>query len=440
VNVARADNPAALRRNRTEMTSTGAETVLADAARVGGRPPSGAAQIRALAVANLRFWSGVAADCRGELARWRRQAAQIDQDDLRRLAETKLAEEAFNAEVAATLATLAPRGRRATVVKAIVALEVLFDYLDGRTEALFERRHSPGAPEPERDAPEPGADGQSDAHGALDEGMRLSETLRAVIDGEAPALGGADSAYLNALWGYAHRHAAQLPSLRAITPAALGAASRCAEAQLRLHAAAVLGDGQLRSWAQRACSDSGLGWREYVGASASSVLAMHALIATAAQPGVGQADAQALDGTYLRIAAVITTLDSLVDERRDRRAGHPGYVRLYEDRQEIQQRLLALVSQALARAGQLPDGAHHAMTLAGVAAYYTTHPGGADPANRAIRRAVRRALAPAIWPALAVLRSWRGAKRTHRALNSAARWRSAPGRAKRRAPHARRLR
>ena len=49
---------------------------------------------------------------------------------LRTLALEKLREERFNAEVAATLATLAPRAHRETVVEAIVAYEVMYDYLD----------------------------------------------------------------------------------------------------------------------------------------------------------------------------------------------------------------------------------------------------------------------------------------------------------------------
>jgi hypothetical protein len=138
---------------------------------------------------------------------------------------------------------------------------------------------------------------------------------------------------------------------------------------------------------------------------------MHALIATAARADTVEAEARSLDAAYLVIGAVITMLDSLVDDARDRRAGEPGYIRLYDGREEIEQRLIELIGEALTRAGRPRDGAHHTMTLAGVAAYYTTHPGAADRENRGIRRAVRKELSPAIWPALGVLLAWRGAKR-----------------------------
>jgi len=392
--------------------------------------------MRALALANGRFWTSVAPATRRELARWREIACEIGDRELRELALAKLAQEAFNAEVAATLATLAPRSQRTQALKAIVALEVLFDYLDGRTERLFDgsageacrvdaagRSGLEGAGQQDADAAEgerARADGRAepDPEQALGEGRRLSQSLAAVIGAQAPQLSGADSGYLDALWRYAHQHACTLPGFAAVAPAGLDAAARCAEAQLRLHAAAAIGEEQLQAWAWEACAGSGLGWREYVGGCASSVLAMHALIATAARADVGEAEAWALDQTYLAIGAVITTLDSLVDDAQDASVGERGYIRVYDGRGEIQERLIALCAEALARAGALRDGAHHAMTLAGVAAYYTTHPGAADSENRAVRAALRRQLAPTIWPALAVLLTWRGAKRVRSAVGA----------------------
>ncbi len=88
----------------------------------------------ALALANARYWPTVAPVVRRELERWRGRAQAIPDPELRALALSKLSGERFNAEVAATLATLAPRAHRRDAVEAIVALEVLFDHLDGRTE------------------------------------------------------------------------------------------------------------------------------------------------------------------------------------------------------------------------------------------------------------------------------------------------------------------
>jgi hypothetical protein len=198
----------------------------------------------------------------------------------------------------------------------------------------------------------------------------------------------------------------------------LDAATRCAEAQTRIHAIHSLGVSQLESWAsERACT-AGLDWREYASGSASSVLALHALVAAACDPSCTRAGARKIDAAYLAIAAVITILDSVVDCAEDAARGQRGFVALFPDAGELQHRLRALVREALARAWEAPNGPHHAMTLAGVAAYYTTHPGARTPSARGITRMVRAELSPAIWPALAVMRSWRFAKALRSALRT----------------------
>src|SRR5262249_57658928 len=90
----------------------------------------------ALMLANLRYWGTIAPLVRRELRRWATRAAAIPTGSVRDLAQGKLRVEHFNAEVAATLATLVPRAHRPGIVEAIVAFEVLYDYLDGLTERL----------------------------------------------------------------------------------------------------------------------------------------------------------------------------------------------------------------------------------------------------------------------------------------------------------------
>src|SRR5215212_2244230 len=94
-----------------------------------GRGSSAAATV-ALVRANVRFWPSVLPDVRRELRRWDRRAEAIPDPVLRDQALAKLRHERFNTEVAATLATLVPPVRRHAAVEAIVALEVMYDYLD----------------------------------------------------------------------------------------------------------------------------------------------------------------------------------------------------------------------------------------------------------------------------------------------------------------------
>jgi tetraprenyl-beta-curcumene synthase len=327
-----------------------------------------------------------------ELARWLGPAREIPDPELRALALAKLAHERFNAEVAATLATLAPAANREVTVRAIVALELLFDYLDGRTErpsadpiAESERLFEPfvGALEP------PVASGERTSHG----------------DGD----GNADRGYRTALSKRTRQGLFALPAAAAVTACARACAQRCAEAQTRIHAAATLGQQQLHAWALEHAADSGLEWREYAAGCASSVLGVHALITAAADPASSEADAAHIDSAYLAICAAITILDSLVDRAEDLASGRPGFIDLYEHG-ELRALLPVLLREALARAHEAPHGDHHAMTLAGILAYYSTHPGARDPAVRDVVLTVRRELSPTIWPALAVMRGWRAAK------------------------------
>jgi tetraprenyl-beta-curcumene synthase len=350
--------------------------------------------LRALAAANARFWPTVAPTVHRELSSWEAPATAIGDPSLRSLALEKLRDERFNAEVAATLATLAPARSRTASTQAIVALELLFDYLDGRTEHL---------PDPLSESAPLFAPFTGAVHDPSDLGPALNETVPAE---DTPA----DWEYLQALSSRTQDGFCSLPAAHVVRPFALAAAQRCAQAQTRIHALPSAGLPQLEQWAREHSPATGLDWREYTSGCASSVLAVHALIAAAADPICSPTDAQKLDAAYLAIGAVITILDSLVDHPEDTARGEPGFNALFSNPRELLDALRVLTREALARSWEAPNGAHHAMTLAGVAAYYTTHPDAAIPTARPVTSMVRRELSPTIWPTLAVMRSWRAAK------------------------------
>ncbi len=358
--------------------------------------------MRALALANARYWPSVAPVVASELARWQRPAERIEDPALRKLAVAKLGEERFNAEVAATLATLAPRRARSAATRAIVALELLFDYLDGRTER------------PSEDPLGEGSRLFAVFTSALDAEHSLRKPIPKVDAGSGTDMPAAtstpDGLYLEALGARAREQLLTLPAARTVAGVARASAERCAQAQTLLHAGATLGDAPLREWAREQARGSGLEWREYAGGCASSVLAVQALIAAAADACTTAVQAQRIDAAYLAIGGVITMLDSLVDHSADTALGQAGFIRLYDSREQLAQRLCELTREALARAREAPNGDHHAMTLAGVVAYYTTHPGARETHARIIVKAVRRELSPAIWPTLAIMRAWRAAK------------------------------
>lgn len=351
----------------------------------------------ALVLANVRFWTTVAPLLGAQLRRWERHAHAINDPVLHALALEELREERFNAEVAATLATLAPRAHRKTVVEAIVAYEVMYDYLDRLVE-------QPTA--------NPLGDGH-DLYRAFTDAITLDSKATGGYYTSWPA---DDGGYLEELVSVVRGALARLPSTAAISLAARGAAARCAEAQIRAHAVPALGSPQLEQWARSEAQDIPLGWREFLVGAASCVLAVHALIAAAADEHTTPGNAAEIDTTYLSICALSTMLDSLVDHQCDTQAGRVGYLRYYDDHDLLAKDLAQAARRAVEHAGALPNGAHHAMTLVGVAAYYISAPTADSDFARPVTRRVRRELEPLITPTLAVMRSWRAAKRARSAI------------------------
>jgi len=347
----------------------------------------------ALVLANARYWPTVAPLVRGELRRWERRAQAINDRCLRALALEKLHEERFNAEVAATLATLAPSAHRKHVVEAIVALELLYDYLDGLTE---------------QPSPDPLLDGNclfqafADAIDPSAEGGRDYYRHHPRSD---------DGGYLDALSGAVRVAVARLPAASAIAEAAQRSTARCAQAQIHIHAASHVGTAQLEAWARSEAAGTELDWRELLAGAASSVLAVHALIAAAADHRTTPMDAIEIEAAYLSTCVLITVLDSLVDDDQDVKAGKPGFIRLYGDCDLLAQTLARVAGQAARQARTVPNAAHHVMTLVGVVAYYTSAPGARSELARPVAGHLRGELQPLIVPTLTIMRAWRLAKR-----------------------------
>ncbi len=316
--------------------------------------------LTAFTLANARYWPTVAPTVCRRLRAFEARAATIEDPRRRALALGKLRAERFNPQLAATLATQAPRPRRRAAAETILATQAAYDYRDA-----------------------------------------LQERSLAIDDDYARELDRA-----------ADRARAQLPGWSAIADVAAACTRRCAEAQRLGHTAALSGDErELRRWAEREAAGSGLGWPEWLAGAQSLVLCTHALsVAAAREPAPTPAQARALERLYLSIGA-LTMLDSLLDTAEDRARGERGYLRLYDGPRQMGRRLAACVNDARERAHTTPDGEGHLTTMTGIVAYYASAPAARNPPARAVFEQVRAELGPALTPALATMRAWRGAKR-----------------------------
>jgi tetraprenyl-beta-curcumene synthase len=374
----------------------------------------------ALGVANARYWTSVAPLARAQLRRWEDRAEAIPDPALRAIALAKLQSERFNAEVAATLATLAPRPRRAATVEAIVALEVMYDYLDGLTEQPAADPEQPAAkPEQPAAKPEqPAAKPEQPVADPLHSGRRLFMAFTDALLA-APAQTGDyfrhhpsdDGGYLAALSATTSSALARLPGWNAVSDVARGSAARCAEGQVRVHAAPRAGVAQLEEWARAQAASTALPWREFMAGAVSSVLAVHALIATAANDRTTPTEAAAIDSVYLSISALSTMFDSVIDYERDSASGEAWYVRHYDSRAALADRIAAVMRDARQQVQTLPNAAHHTVTLVGVVAYYMSAPQATQGIAAPLTGRVHDELGPLMAPTLAVMRAWRGAKR-----------------------------
>jgi tetraprenyl-beta-curcumene synthase len=347
----------------------------------------------ALGVAQIRYWSTVAPLVRRELRHWQQCASEIVDPALRRLAVAKLRHERFNSEVAAMIATSTQADHREAAVRAIVALQVMYDYLDALVE------------QPTAD---PLRDGLS-YFKAFNDAVTLSATPTGDYYSHNPGSG--DGGYLTDLASTVHESLLRLPATAAVAETILISTARCANAQVRVHAASSSGLGELEDWATLQAQGTGLQWREWLFGAMGSVVATHALIAAAATEGTTSQQARELDSTYLSLSVLTTALDHLVDHERDNLTGAESYLSLYESREVFARQTAAVAASVLRHTRTLPNSAHHAMILAGVVAYYTSQPSAMGNFARPATELIRQELRPLITPTLATMHLWRMAKR-----------------------------
>ncbi len=350
----------------------------------------------ALAFAHARYWTSVAPLVRSQLRRWEAQAGGIPDPLLRGLAQEKLCDERFNVELAAMVATIAPARHRARAVQAIVALQVMTDYLDGLTE-------QPMA--------EPIRCGLQCAKAFVD-----AVAVFEPPTGDYYALygGQGDAGYLADLVATVRGGLGELPAIDAIASVIPETLARCAEAQVRIHAVPRTGQEdqeQLARWASNEADGTDLQCREWLFGAMASVVAAYALIAAAADERTTPEHARDLDSMYMSLCVLTSALDHVVDHERDVLEGEQSYLRLYASPQELAQEIATIARRVLERSRTMPDGPHHAMILAGIVAYYTSQPSATSEVARPVTEHICAQLRPLITPTLATMHAWRLAKR-----------------------------
>jgi tetraprenyl-beta-curcumene synthase len=335
--------------------------------------PGRLALARAYAAAAARYWTRVFPLARRELGHWRARAERIPDPTLRDVALQAQRDKRSNVEGAAAFAVFAPRACRKWVVRAEVAFQVMFDYLDTLSEQPSEHASANAA--------------------------ALHRALLVALDPGAPparycdaGAHGADSGYLGALVQRCRQALGALPSYAAVGPTACGLADDLARYQTLNLSERHGGHSELRRWAEsRTTHDAALSWWE-AAAGASSTLSLLALMVAAARPATTPEDARRIAAAYRPwVEALHSMLDSTVDQAEDAAAGQRSPLSYYGSPEEATTAMGRIASEATRALGALPDAVEHLVLLAGLVGNY-----GADAHSTLLGRAITRAVAEAL--------------------------------------------
>jgi tetraprenyl-beta-curcumene synthase len=338
-----------------------------------------------------RYWLGVFPLVGRELRHWHERARQIPDPVLRRLALLTQQVERGNYDGAAAYAVLVPRAYRARVVRAVVAFQTTYDYVDTLSE---------------QPCADPVANGRQ-LHLAL---LRALDPDSEHVDYYEYAPNDRDNGYVRLLVQACRDSLRTLPSYAIVAQSALRAASTIVAYQSLNHEQATAGPRALAQWgAQLTPPGSGLRWWEAAAGGASS-MTVFALIAAAAKPSLSTADTAAISDAYFPwISALHVLLDSLIDRAKDLEHGHHNLIDHYASPTETAQRLGWIATRALRGAEALPNGAQHALILAAMTSFYLSSPTTATPSARPAAQQVLARMGARATPTMAVLRAQRAA-------------------------------
>jgi tetraprenyl-beta-curcumene synthase len=332
------------------------------------------------------YWGSVYPRVRREIECQRQRAVAIPDPELRRIALSVLHTKRANIDGAAAFAAFVPRRHRAAVIRAQVAFQSLYDYLD----VLTERPHD----DPVRNSRQ--------LHGALTAALDPSAQGG---DYRAHQAANEDGGYLQDTVERCQAALSALPGYAAVQPSAARLGAHIVEYQSFNVTDASGPREALAQWAgERKPRGSDLRWWETAAAAGSS-LGLFALIAMAAQRRPSADEALAVENAYFPwVGALHSLLDSLIDLDEDRESGQPALIAHYGAAEGATAGLRRLAEESRRRVATLPHADRHALMLASMAAIYLVEPRAGDPHACAARGAVLSALGTQAVATMAVMR------------------------------------
>lgn len=293
---------------------------------------------------------GLLAHTERELVGWERRAEAITDPELRRQALASLRSKRFHCHGGSVFAAAAEPAHAAAVVRVIVALQTISDYLDNLSDR----------------SPAGGEEDLRQLHRAFCDAVQPDTPVRY---GEYYALHPhrEDGGYLDDLVRTCREGLAALPAWTAAAGPAATLAERYVALQSLKHLTPDVREKRLRAWITEVPAP-GLHWFE-AAAACGSTLGLFALMAAVTRDA--PADTTAVLAAYFPYpSALHILLDYLVDLEEDRRGGDFNFVACYASRAEAAERLRAIQARAAAAVAGLEDADFHRLVVAGLPAIY----------------------------------------------------------------------
>jgi tetraprenyl-beta-curcumene synthase len=330
----------------------------------------------------VRYLTIVQPQARRQLARWRRRTHAIENVRLRQHVVHPYDVDR-SAEGAAIFAVLRPSSDG--LVSLLIAYVLLWSYVDVVTER--DPDHDPRLFRSLVDALTPGT--RMPHYGEPDDGGYLRDLVRVCQHG-----------------------CAHLPAWDIVRPLAIGLAEQGSTAQALNHDPSAI---RLPLTTEQLAPSYHL-----TRAAASSPLAIHALLALAANPRTTSADARATIAAYFPpISALAVLADHLTDAVEDATLNNHSYLRYFGSSQTLADELSKLAGDAALAARGLPQGERHLVILAAMACMFFVDE---DLSHGSTGRRLLDAVGPATAPLLFVLRCRRRVEMMRPPTMPSARW------------------
>jgi tetraprenyl-beta-curcumene synthase len=350
--------------------------------------PLSVSQLRALiAGASRELLWGLPAVAR-EVRRWREQARKIPDAPIREDALSALATKRPHIDGAALFSIL-PRARSPSLLRLLVAYEIIWDFLD----SVNERGAAAGQ-----------ANGRQ-LHLALIDAL---DPARPISDYYRHNPWRDDGGYLRALVTVCRECCAQLPSYERVRKLIVTEAIRGQVCAINHDPDPSLRDSALEAWARREFPQGHeASWFE-LSAAASTDLTIFALLALASEPACSDREIALIGNAYFPwTSGLAALLDSYVDQAEDVANGDHSYIAHYPTPELASKSVCLLIRRCLRETRALENGEKHILIAASMFAMYLSKDSALTPAMRGTTRRIVDAggsLTRVLHP---ILRLWR---------------------------------